>query len=622
MDGTGSEMKVWFKLKRRLKSRVYRNIATLRLLLVVFSGVTLSLLFASGSYVQSAFTAFMSGDKSSLYEGMFGAGLVQFPSFGTYIQTAFSYQYLVSGLLVSAAIAWINSKRQFLIWVAIAIAASLTTIDVINGAISQQDFGVSVICNILAGIILALFSFTIVANISFIKYPSDGNKFIERAMWVVWPATYFFILAAIIFFILAFIMKIPASTVSIRLNPPMSGYFLSTDPARCNQANTSSTNRVTCSGKTEGTDDEGKLSVLSVFSPNSGSDTKWLGVGKKLSIDWRKKNSASLGVSFRMAQGCQTRDQLNKALKIPPFAKNVINGDINIGVDDGLSQFQPISSDYTGQIRLDDDDPSTAQFWIVPASNDSSKLNVQRFIRNGSIHLTDQFKPLSYEIGIFFSNEKNGNLAPRHFVITTTNPNLTKSIEVKIDSRPINPNSQVRCEELKVSPVDGGYVAMARTPLVSLLVSVENGEKVPYQFLKNPDILEITGINGWVSNDGFEKSKIDNFIKVGKVAGISVFGVISDVQVNEKSIATGPTSTLMISGPLSVTSDGTSIMILGDAHYMSLNDHRLTLTRWESLDTALRAAILVGVPTILYFLLRLLGKALREPMRHIWYLPR
>ncbi len=615
-------MKVWLKFKRRLKSRVYRNIATLRLLLVLFSGVAISLLFASGPYVQSAFTSFMSGDKSSLYEGMFGAGLVQFPSFGTYIQTAFSYQYLISGLLVSTTIAWVNSKRRFLIWVALAIAASLTTIDVMGGAISGSEFGVSVISNILAGIILALFSFTIIANISFVKYPSDGNRFIERAMWVVWPAAYYFLLAAIIFFILAFIMKIPTSTVSIRLAPPMSGYFLSTDPVHCNQANDSNGAGVSCAGKVEGKNEEDKFNVLSVFSPNNGSGTKWLGMGKKLSISWRKKNSAPVTASFRMAQGCTTRDQLNKALKMSPFEKNVINGDISIVVDDGLSQFQPNSSDYTGQIQLSDGDSSASQFWIVPVTSDASKLNVQRFIYDGSMHLTGQFKPLSYEVGLLLNDEKNGQLTPRHLVITTKNPDLSKFIDVKFDSRPLDQNLTLSCEELKVSPVKGGYVTIARNPLISLLVSIEPERKISYSVLKNPDVLEVAGINGWVSNDGFEKSRIDNFVKVGKVGAISVFGVISDVQVNEKMIATGPTSTLTISGALSVTSDGPSIMILGDADYMSLNDHRLTLTRWESLDTALRVAILLGLPTVLYFLLRMLGSALRKPMRHLWYLPR
>lgn len=101
-------MQVWFKFKRRLKSRIYRDVATLRLLLIIISGVGISLLFASGSYVQSAFTSFISGDKSSLYEGMFGTGLVQFPSFGEYIRTAFLYPYLICGLLVAITIAWTN----------------------------------------------------------------------------------------------------------------------------------------------------------------------------------------------------------------------------------------------------------------------------------------------------------------------------------------------------------------------------------------------------------------------------------------------------------------------------------------------------------------------------------
>jgi hypothetical protein len=281
-----------------------------------------------------------------------------------------------------------------------------------------------------------------------------------------------------------------------------------------------------------------------------------------------------------------------------------------------------ISADYNGKIEVSDDEPYASQFWAIPATNDASKLSVQRFIYDGSMHLTDQFKPLSYEIGLFPSDEKDGWLNFRRLVISSEGSFESKFINVKFDDKPINPNLKLTCREVTIKPVKGGYTALALTPMVSLIVSVAHETPILYSDVGKPDVIEVNGANGWVSNDGFEKARIDNFVKVGKIAGMSVFGVISDVQVNEKSIATGPTSALIISGDLSASSDGPSIMIHGDADYMSLNDHRLTLTRWESLDMAMRVPLILGVPTLLYFLLRMLGQALRKPMRHLWYLPR
>lgn len=622
MERIGGKMQIWLKLKRRLNSRAYRDVVILRFLLVIPSGIGISLLFASGSYVQSVFTSFMAGEKSSLYEDMFGKGVAQIPSFGEYVLMAFSHQFLIAGLIVAIAVAFINSKRRFILLVSITASICLTTIDIINGAISTPEFLVSVLCNILAGILLALFSLTIVTNISIVKIASEGNKIIERLLWVTWPAIYYFALAGTIFVALSFLMKIPSSSVSLRVAPPMSGYIQSGDLKHCDNTPSVEGIKSTCS-KDSGSKSSGEeFNVLSTYSPKDGSENKWVGIGDKLSIDWIKKNKTPLKLSLRMAQGCSTTDQLKKMLKKRPFYEEEVSGDSSTQIDSGLSQFNIISSDYSGEIKVSDKKPYASQFWVTPSTSDSSKLSVQRFIYNGHMHFTDQFKPLSYGLSLFPYGKKDELLKHRHITINSKVAKEIKSIEVKFDIKDINPNLKLRCEELKVTPASDGYAASATIPMVNLIVSVDHEENISYSDIEHPDELNLNGINGWVSNDGFERSRIDKFVKVGKTGGVSVFGAISDVQVNEERITTGSTSTLVISGDLSVTSDGPSIMIYGDADYMSLNDHRLTLTRWESLDTAIRAAVVFGIPTVLYFLLRLLGQALRKPVRHLWYLPR
>jgi Predicted membrane protein len=616
-------MQVLSKFKKNLKSPPYRRETTIRLLLAFISGLGISLVIVSGPYVQSVFTSFISGDNSSLYEGIYKTGIGGFPTIGAYVRAAFWPPYLVFGMSVAIAMVWLNSKRSFLVGVSLVAATGFTAIDVMSGTSSIHELTVSIICNILGGIILALFSFIIAANTSVIRLVSEGNRHVERIIFIIFPAFCYIVLVSAILFILAFIIKIPSASVSVRLSPPMSGYVSSIDPMHCKNSNNSDKEPANCyDTKTGDNKDADRFDVLSDFSPINDSEQKWAGLGRGLSIDWKKKNSAIVKATFHMAEGCMTREQLKQILKTPPFEKDVVMGDHHIEIDSGLSQFRVITSNYTDHILLSDRNSLISEFWIIPSTNKPSKINVNRFVLDGFLKLNDQFKPFSYEIGVSPYGEKDGWLKSRRLNFVSKNPNKSKFIDIQFDPRPINPNLAVSCRELKLTPVRGGYIAMATKPFVSMIVSIDHSNEISYKDLENPDDLEVVGLNGWVSSDNFDKSRIDVAVKTGKIGMISVFGAINDVQVNDKAVVTGPTSTLQLTGTLTGNTDGPSILINGDADYMILNGHRMTLTRWESLDMEMRVPIIFGIPTILYFLLRILSEALRRPMRHVWYQPR
>jgi hypothetical protein len=518
--------------------------------------------------------------------------------------------------------AWANTKRRFLIQVTGVTVISLTAIDLMGG---MSGIAISILCNFVGGAILALISLVIVANVPIIRFVSDGNKYIERFFWVIWPAFCYLIFACALFLILQFVIKIPSSTISIRLSSPVAGYASSVDSMQCALFKASSGDSANCENMASSKDnDADRFGVISDFNPVKGSEKKWLGFGKGLAISWKKKNSNLVSVSYRMVQGCQTKDELNHMLKLPPFEKDVAIGALLVQADKGLSQFQILDTDYTGRIKLDDKDTSVSEFWIGPSTVDPSKLLATRFVMDGTLHFTEQFRTINYEVGLSpFGDEKGDRpLAARRLNLLEGSSQKPKFIDVKFDNSPVNPSLALSCKELKLRPSPDGYIGTAVTPSVSLIVSIDNEKEVAYNDIDNPDIIEVKGMNGWVSNDGFEKLRLDNIVKPGKLGMLSVFGVISDVQVNEKVFSVGPTSTIQLSGKFDAKSDGPSILITGEADYMVLNDHRMTATRWESLDTEMRVAIIVGVPASLVFLLALMREALKRPMRHLWYLPK
>jgi len=620
-------MLVLSKFRRLIKSRTFRSVTAIRLMLVIFTSMSISFVFVFGPYLQAAFTALLSGDQSSLYDGMYAGGVGNFPSFGFLMKLAFWPPYLLCGAAVALTMVWSNTKRRFLIQVTFVAAIGLTAIDMMGGDSDLHLMSVSIICNFIGGAVLALVSLIIVANASSItRFVSDGNKYVERIVWTFWPAVCYLIFGCALFLVTEFIIKIPLTTVSIRLSPPMSGYVSSIDPVECSLFKASNGgDSANCASMASSKDNDAeKFGVLSEFSPVKSGEKKWLGLGKELVVNWKKKNSAVVSATYRMVQGCQTRGQLKQMLKLPFFERDADIGGLLISTNKGLTQFQIIDSDYTGKINLNDKDSTISEFLINLSTTDSSKLIVNRFVDNGSLHFTDQFKTINYEIGLSpFTGERGSPMMKsRRLNLVEGGSRTTRFIDIKFDDGPINPNLVVGCTELKVKALKGGYSATAITPDVSLIVSIDHAKEVTYSDLERPDIIEVNGINGWVSSDGFEKARVDNIVKSGRFGMLSAFGAVSDVQVNEKVFGVGPTSTVQLSGKLFGTSDGPSILITGKADYMTLNDHRMTPTRWESLDIEMRVAIILGVPTILLFLLALLREALRRPMRHLWYLPR
>lgn len=608
------------QFRRRLRFRTYRRVLAIRLPLVVFAGIALSLVFVSGPYVQSAFTSFLSGSKSSLYAGMSAAGIGSFPSVLDYIRQAFWPPYLISGIVVAAVIAWLNKKAQFLIGVSASVATCLTAIDIFNSA-AGYGLVVSIVCNVLGGVILALLSFLIVSKISIVHRVSEGNRYLERVIWTIYPGACLVTLAALLYFVLSFLIRIPTEPVSVRLTPPISGTISAVDPLRCDSYTGTTVSLEKCYAKHIASKHDEDFGVLHKFLPADARKSTWIGLGKKLSFEWQKNNGNAISTTFFMAEGCTDERQLGKLLKTSSAHLHAEPALRYIKVDDGLSQFRLLGPGSVKRIETGDSHTAVSEFWITPNASDTSKIDYKTFVYDGFFKVTDDFDDFSYAIGLLLFGGDNGAPKPRRLRIGSIKDSKPQYINIRVNQKSADPNAAVKCRLLPVKKVNDGYLAIASEPIANLVISVKHGKHVSYADIEKPDILIASGVNGWISSDGFDKSRIDLGMQTGSTGMISVFGGIDDVRVSGKDVATGPTSTLQITGSLFVVSDGPSLMVTGDADYMTLNNQRLTHTRWESLDTALRVPIVFGVPTVLFFLVRLLGEELRKARRHLWYLP-
>lgn len=619
-------MQAWSKAKRLLMSGSYRRLTAIRLLLAIFSTLAICLVLVSGPYIQSAFVSFAAGDKPSLYSGMYEQGIGAFPSAGQYIRAAFWLPYLLCSIAMAVALVWLNTKRLFILGVTLVTFTGLTAIDLFTAEkLTFHDLAISVACNAAGGFLFALISFVIVSNATLVRVVANGNKLAERTLWVIWPASCYLVLSSALFFVLAFIIKIPSTPVSVRMTPPVSGYFSTKNLTQCGQDKNSKDDQSACraSSRTgDRKDSEDDFDFLKSFSVSKDGEFKWVGASKGMSARWLKNNATTGDGEIRVVQGCKSIDQVKQMLKSPILEKVPLD-QMGIVMDDGLSDFELFDPGHVGSIEVRDEEDWLSQFWVVPSGNNAAKLDAQKFVTKGLIRVEDRFRDFSYAFTLYpFSAEKErAFLKSRQFILTSAATHEKKTIAIDFDPGLVAPDAAMKCQALKIKPAGQGYVATATEPLITLIVSVNHPAKIPYGALDRPDQLQITGLNGWASDDGNEKSSLDKLFQGGNLTQLAVFGALKEVQINDKSIATGPTSTLQLAGKLFGRSDGESVIISGDADFMLINDRRLTSTRWEDLDTGVRVPLILGIPTALYFFINLLRSALRKKMRHVWYLP-
>lgn len=615
-----------------LGSRRQRLRLLLQILATLLAALGLAAVFVSGPYLQLAVVFLVGGDSSSLVTSLSSDGIDRFPTLAEYAEAAVWPPYLISGLFCATAMSIAKTKRAFLFNACLSVAIAWTVIDASSG-ISAQDLVVSVVCNILGGLLLALFSYVTVVNFNVIRSLGEHHKIVERAIWVIWPFLSYLALAFCLFFALSFVINTPDSSFSARLEPPINGYYASNVQDDCYSMGVKEFH---VAGDSEGSvpdacmgaakksapmDEKEYFGAMEKIQPEEGNTVEWTGMGKGLSLFWRNDSKARALVSLRLLENCLTPDEIAKELSSKTIGEFKASS-VEIKVDDALSHFSVVSPEKLRGVEVSEDS-AINQFWIIPSRDDATKLEVQRFVMDGKLSTKEGMEQVHYRIDLLPFKHEGDELAVRSRTLWVRRDGAgePRPIELSISQeRPVTSQNGL-CRSLGVLGEEDVEKAEAIGPLINIVFSVSPARTPLLDDLNDTSYMMVTGLNGWIATDGWPKSSLDSFITYGEVKYLSLFGAVMDVQIGGRNVNTGATSTLQAAGSFRGRTDGSAILISGDARWLSLNEHRLTQTRWEQLDAGVRIPIILGLPTAAYFMLRLVLSTLRRPRRRVWHLP-
>jgi len=586
----------------------------------MFSGLGIAFILAQGPLAQAITVAFLSGHTSSIYDGK---NVAQFMSAKTYIKAALWPPYLITGFVSAIFMIRSTTKRAVLAWGTIAIGGALTIIDAFSSG--TEGLLVSALCNLVAGFLLAIFTLVLAINSNVVHDLSNGSLKFEKILWIIWPFIGYICLAAILFFALNFLTTIPSIPVSFRLTPPLTGYYATDKNNTCEGANDNGNSGMKCNQPIDGSyrksaEAPDTFSILGKFKEANNGRVKFTGFGDGLTFEWLKGVQGTVIGTLWMAQGCTQEEQIREVMKSKPiFRGNLKN--LKIIVDKGMSEFFVIEP-KSQEIQVSDG--SVHMFWVTPSSKDPSRIEVSRFLKNGTIRVFNRFETTIYELVIvpLVKNNNSGlSYQPRRITYTINDTN-TKNISISMGRNLTPTNTALTCQILPTHAVEGGFSALARTPYVGIIFSINPPKSLNTANIGQPNNTTVSGASGWISSEGYPAPDLHKAAVSGKLSQLSLIGTVRDLVIDGQAIATSKTSILQVSGKLTGSTVGSSILMEGNIDYLLLNRKRMTATRWEQLDTGIRIPIILGIPTGAYFLLNFLIFTLRRRIKEIWLFPK
>lgn len=626
LTGIRIEMKILQRLGDNWNKRLLLLVATL------LASYGISAVYVAGPFLQAAVVLVIAGDSSLMYEGFTNRGIGGRPDISDLLAHALFSQLFAAGLVTAVAMALTNTKRAFLWSGTIVGAACWTFFDLLALPYSNAELIESLLSNIAGGFLLSIFSYVVIANFASVVSIVGGNKILERVIWVLWPMACYLVLAIALYIIVGFLINIPTTQVSFKLEPPMRGYYTGKTSKGCRFAGSGiadekrkKADTPACKPSSEkSTRSSGdRFGIMDRLSEKQANNLEWVGKANNFSFKWVKGIQEPVIAELRIVQGCRFPTDGTVAMNVAPFLRGPVSK-LEILGNAGMSEFRIVQSDRPGDVTIEDmDGLDISQFWLGPSDKDPEKLEVQRFLGNGKITVRESLRQISYEVGLFVFNTDDRELGAdrRTFSLKLDGLKGVKSIVVSNTRSTVTPDEVLTCKAVDVEADSNGFAADVSAPYASLLVTILPPKQISYASLAGNNDLVVAGLNGWASTSGWAKVSWTELVQTGQLGQLSFFGIFKDAQVGERQINASGTGTLAISGNMQVRTDGSALLLSGNASHALLNEHRITSTRWEKLEVEMRVAILLGVPTAFYFLLRLALSTLRRPIRKVWKAP-
>ena len=574
--------------------------------------VGLALVLVSGPSIQLIAAAVIA-DGASLYSSIFGEQIMPFPTWSGWVSEGLEPPYLLCALTTVLACGLGTRAMSVILWGTLASAIGLTVIDVTK--VGTDGLGVSIVCNVLGGIVIACAVLATVLVAERIRFALRRASIGRAVALLLWPLLAGLTCSFLLYVVLRILLHPTPVQVSLDADVPFNGYYSADYDLGCYSKSLRAYQPASCP-RGEPAKEEGKASQArkpQQFSfmgkIKQTQKLRWIGESDPLRLKWVASSVGPMTATLRAAQGCfpSPDDAREKARTVPGISAS---RELEIEIARTMFHMQPLGENSISEASLEE--PGLAQFSVQYSDDQEKALDAGRFVSTAKLTMHPKLSGGSIVIQMMPETQDRAGHGDGLRKITVRQDNREAHVVLKEASK-ISPDAPVQCLPLNIA----GGAATLDSLVTSLVVDVDGPDIVSYSSMQNPSSFTVDKLNGWVDLKGVDRGDLEYFAQDGRLDVMFLNAGYSKLQFDGAEVERAKRSLVYLYGDLHASIRSSTLTVTGEAFSAHVDGQRINKTRWEKADAALRIAFLTALPGLVLFYWRRL-RVFFTQSKNVW----
>ena len=522
--------------------------------------------------VQQFFVTVITSNEASIYSSAYSNDIVHFPTFGEWISSPSYWIYIPLSFIIvyySTKVSNIIGVLIKFFWITLLL---LTFLDLI-GIIYSGEWGIEIVfqclfANIFGSLALSSgFTLSLFASEKLSKLLIYSQHF-GHILAALAPLAIGIVVSVVIYLLLSIFYNVTPSKVHIVAKAPFSGSY--------------------------GVDDSSKKQNFGFLAEASQrSPVHWTGFTEPFELSWfiNKPKVGSYTVGF--FQGCYSFKDLKSLGTVSPHIMGEVSS-FKMRLDKGMAGF---SIEGGENLRLTNQNIAH-MFWV----KDNEKQKGISISIYKSFHEILEFQNHS-EIGylIYFSLVDSKGPTSRELELSIDGKKMTLIFE---PSPLIRRDSKGHCASLLLPSAQ--KTVLVSELFVGAIVRISpSGPLLTHRFKPSANT-KIKGFEGWLTADAPKTEDISKIMTTGALTYLSLKKGISELWLDGEKKELSELSNTVVQGEFSAQFNDNGALNLNGSGLVSVNQQRLSKTRWEKVGWEAKLVLFGGLPTFFVWLLHLL----------------
>lgn len=582
---------------QRILEFMYPQVSIKNILGILCLAVFLAPLLAYGPYLQFYVFSILKSDAITIYESVYGDGIVKYPSWLEFLYRGMEPTYAILAVLIASISLRSSSSRMILTRSIISSAILLTIVDIYHGTtsnkISVEYILENTVSNGIGGVLIG-FLCIFAISVGEIVYRNVKWKLIARVALSASTVFITGILAIIIIFYSSrFIFHPVPVDFEIVLSEKSSGTYL---PSR------------------HSTPDEKSFESLLPDIRDSGV-VEWNAFSKDgFTKYWESLNEeATFDVELTLISSC-AEDEENRDEQAPESINYIGLNKFELEVDAGAVYLGLNSNrEARGNYRLAVD--RIAHFWLDLDQEINTGEITHFFTDLAELEFVPDSNTLTGKLVVFLFETRENRVQPLQRSLKVVANGQSEYLSLISSEESVTNNLLIgECDSLKLSSEMGEQKIVDGLQLHVEFIISESQRGNLIRSMRSVS----TGGSGWLSISYSDLQRMENR-SVGAIDTFVINGPIESAYVNSVEHHSGRLDSITaLNGDLKgYYSDG-QLVVSGTTRHLWSGQNRWSPTRWEQIDWPIKSFLLGPLGGVLYFVAFIVYPFLRRDDNITW----